>query len=149
MYQFLDVDDLSEAIWLLAILPAAQVNDTFNIGAAEYATLRCDFQAVLDAAGHGRRVVSIPEKPAILLLKILEELGLSPLYKWIYETVGKESLVSMEKARDILGFKPRYSNQQALLRNYEWFVRHAPTDTGVSHRVPWKQGVLKLAKLFF
>ena len=31
-----------------------RANDTFNIGAAEFTTLREDFQAVLDDAGHGR-----------------------------------------------------------------------------------------------
>lgn len=149
VYQFLDVEDLCEAIRSSLVLPGPQVNDTFNIGAAEYGTLRDDFQSVLDAAGHGRRIISIPEMPAIFLLKCLEKLGLSPLYQWIYETVGKESFVSIEKARKQLAFRPRCSNKRALFRNYEWFLNHGPTGNGVSHRVLWKQGALKLAKALF
>ncbi len=149
-YQYLDVEDLCEAIWLSATLPEERVNDTFNLGAREFGTPRTDFQAVLDRAGHGKRIVSLPLKPAILALRILEKLGLSPLYKWIYETVGEESFVSIEKAERVLGFAPKYSNRDALLRNYEWFLAHPPAaQGGVSHRVPWKQGALKLAKLFF
>jgi hypothetical protein len=34
---------------------------------------------VLDAAGHGKRIVSLPVKPAVLALRGLEKLGLSPL----------------------------------------------------------------------
>jgi nucleoside-diphosphate-sugar epimerase len=117
-YQFLDVEDLCQAIWLCATLPCETVNDTFNIGAKEFGAPRTNFQAVLDCAGHGRRVIPIPEGPAVLALQALERLGLSPLYQWIYETVGKESFVSIAKAEERLGFKPRYSSREALLRNY-------------------------------
>lgn len=151
-YQYLDVEDLCLSIWLCATLPCAKTNDTFNIGAKEFGTPRSDFQAVLDFAGHGKRIIPIPAGPAIFALRILEALGLSPLYKWIYETVGKESFVSIEKAERVLSFHPKYSNEEALIRNYRWYLdnlskfEHA---SGVSHRVPWKQGILKLAKIFF
>ncbi|MCX7681094.1 MAG: NAD(P)-dependent oxidoreductase [Anaerolineae bacterium] len=151
-YQLLDVEDLCQAIWLCATLPRETVNDTFNIGAKEFGTLRSDFQAVLDYAGHGRRVISIPERPAILVLRMLERLGLSPLYEWIYETVGKDSYVSIARAEERLGFKPRYSNREALLRNYRWYLEHADRirgTSGITHRMPWKQGLLRLAKVFF
>lgn len=152
LYQYLDVEDLCEAIWLCATLPCEVVNDTFNIGAKVFGTPKTDFQAVLDYAGHGKRIIPLPEKPAILALRLLERLGWSPLYKWIYETVGKESFVSIAKAERVLGFQPRFSNQEALRRNYEWYLANADrlaTASGVTHRVPWRQGALKLVKFFF
>lgn len=152
-YQYLDVEDLCEAIWRCATLPEDVVNDTFNIGAKEFGTPRSDFQAVLDEAGHGKRVVSLPERPVILSLRLLELMRLSPLYKWIYETAGKESFVSIEKAEKNLAFIPKYSNRDALIRNYRWYLANAGrltgASSGVSHRVPWSQGILKLAKAFF
>jgi nucleoside-diphosphate-sugar epimerase len=151
-YQYLDVEDLCEAIWLCTTLPRDTVNDTFNIGAKEFGTPRTDFQAVLDYAGHSKRVIPIPEGPAILTLRILERLGWSPLYKWIYETIGKESFVSISKAEQVLGFRPKYSNGDALIRNYQWYLDNLPKfehASGITHRVPWQQGVLKLAKIFF
>ena len=78
-YQLLDVEDLGTAIILAGTAPIAQANDTFNIGAAEFTTLREDFQAVLDEAGHGRKLRSIPVRPAISALRVLERLKLSPL----------------------------------------------------------------------
>lgn len=153
LYQYLDVEDLCDAIWLCCTLPEATVNDTFNIGAEKYGTPRTDFQAVLDAAGHGKRVIPLPEKPAILLLRFLEALHLSPVYKWIYETAGKESFVSIDKAKQKLGFAPKFSNKDALLRNYKWYLDNvdklASAGVGVSHRAPWAQGALRLAKAFF
>lgn len=151
-YQLLDVADLCEAIWICLTGDRDTVNDTFNIGAEEYTTLREDFQAVLDDAGHGKRIIPIPAGPAIVTLKLLEKLKLSPLYKWVYETVVTDSFVSTEKAARVLGFHPRYSNKDALIRNYRWYVEHLDQfkhATGISHRVPWKQGLLKLAKIFF
>ena len=151
-YQLLDVEDLCEAVGLSMELDEETVNDTFNIGAAEFTTMREDYQAVLDYAGHGKKIKGLPEKPIIWTLKLLEALNLSPLYKWVYETASKDSFVSIEKAEKILGFKPKYSNKDALIRNYKWYVDNLDTfsdQSGVSHRVPWKQGILKFAKMFF
>lgn len=151
-YQLLDVEDLCDAIYQCAVLDAALVNDTFNIGAKVFTTMREDYQAVLDYAGFGKKIVGLPEKPIIFALKFLEFFKLSPLYKWVYETASKDSFVSIEKAEKILCFKPRYSNKDALIRNYKWYLNNLETfrnQSGVSHRVPWKQGILKLAKIFF
>lgn len=151
-YQLLDVEDLCAAIYLCATLDREAVDDVFNIGAREFTTLKEDYQAVLDRAGHGRRIVSIPAAPAIWTLRLLEKLGLSPLYKWVYETVTEDSFVSIERAERVLGYNPRYSNKDALVRNYDWYIANLhnfQNQSGVSHRVPWKQGILRLAKLFF
>jgi len=151
-YQLLDVEDLCEAIYLCCTLEKDKVNDTFNIGAKEFATMREDYQAVLDYAGHGKNIKGLPEKPIILTLRFLEALKLSPLYKWVYETASKDSFVSIEKAEKVLGFKPKFSNKDALIRNYKWYLDHHEefkNKSGISHRVPWKQGILRLAKIFF
>lgn len=151
-YQLLDVEDLCEAIYLCAILDEKKVNNTFNIGAKEFTTMKEDYQSVLDCAGFGKKIIGLPEKPIILTLKLLEALKLSPLYKWVYETASKDSFVSIEKAEKILGFAPKYSNKDALVRNYKWYLANMNSfenQTGISHRVPWKQGILSLAKWFF
>nr|MBA3454393.1 NAD(P)-dependent oxidoreductase [Deltaproteobacteria bacterium] len=150
-YQLLDVEDLCTAIELAGTLPAAVASDTFNIGAAEFTTLREDFQAVFDAAGHGRNIRGLPIAPALWALRILERVKLSPLYPWIYETVTEDSFVSIDKARTQLGWEPKHSNKAALVRNYDWYCMNADRlgTAGVTHRVPWKQGALGLAKLAF
>ena len=151
-YQLLDVFDLCQAIYLCATLPDDTVNDTFNIGAEEFATMREDWQAVLDKAGYNKKIVPFPKRPVIWALRALEALKLSPLYKWIYETAAEDSYVSIDKAKRALGWRPLYSNKDALLRNYAWYLENRErfkNASGLSHRVPWKQGVLRVAKLFF
>lgn len=151
-YQLLDVEDLCDAVYLCATLDKNIVNDTFNIGAKEYTTMKEDYQAVLDEAGFGKKIIGFPAWPMIWTLRILEFFHLSPLYKWVYETASKDSFVSIEKAEKVLGYKPKYSNKDALIRNYRWYLanlKNFENQSGVSHRVPWKQGILKLAKIFF
>lgn len=151
-YQLLDVEDLCDAIYLTATLDPDTVNDTFNIGAKEFTTMKEDYQAVLDYAGHGKKISGLPAKPAIWTLRGLEAVNLSPLYKWVYETATEDSFVSIEKAERVLGYAPKYSNKDALIRNYQWYVDHVDEfegQSGVSHRVPWKQGALGMAKWFF
>ncbi|MDJ0629735.1 MAG: NAD-dependent epimerase/dehydratase family protein [Rhodobacter sp.] len=151
-YQLLDVEDLCAAIYLCATLPSDRVDDVFNVGAADFRSIREDFQAVLDHAGHGKRIVGLPKAPAIWTLKLLEALHLSPVYQWIYDTMAQDSFVSIDKISDRLGFAPRYSNREALIRNYDWYVAHRDalkSAPGVTHRAPWKRGALELAKHLF
>ena len=52
----------------------------------------------------------------------------------------------------MLGYRPTFSNKDALVRNYRWYVANLDgfkNASGVSHRVPWKQGILRFAKGFF
>lgn len=152
LYQLLDVEDLCQAIYSCVTLEENKVNDTFNIGAQIYSTMKKDYQAVLDKAGFGKRIVPFPVGPVVAVLRVLELLKLSPLYPWIYETASKDSFVSIEKAQTRIGYKPKYSNQDALIRNYEWYLKNKNSFTGgsgLSHRLPWKQKALKMVKIFF
>lgn len=151
-YQLLDVEDLCDAIYLCATLDKDKVNDTFNIGAKVFTTMKEDYQAVLDYAGKGKKITGFPAAPMIWALRVLEALKLSPLYAWVYETASKDSFVSIEKAEKVLGYAPKYSNKDALIRNYQWYLANLKSfegQSGVSHRVPWSQGILRIAKLFF
>jgi nucleoside-diphosphate-sugar epimerase len=144
LYQLLDVEDLCDATYTVATSQNQNLNDVFN--------MKADYQAVLDRAGYGKKIFGLPAAPAIFTLRILEALKISPLYKWVYETASKDSFVSIDKAKNTFGYNPKYSNQDSLLRNYEWYLANKNNfkgDAGVTHRVPWKQGILSLAKLFF
>jgi nucleoside-diphosphate-sugar epimerase len=94
-YQLLDVEDLCQAIYLCATVDMVKANDTYNIGAKEFTTLKEDYQAVLDVAGFGKKIRGFPAAPMIWILRVLEMLRLSPLYMWVYETAAKDSIVSI------------------------------------------------------
>ncbi|PZG24416.1 epimerase [Micromonospora craterilacus] len=152
--QMLALEDLVDAVVTVLHAPRAVADDTYNLAAAEFGTWRDDFQAVLDAAGHGRRVIGLPARPALAVLATLQRVGLSPVYGRLLHKLMADSYVSIDKARDRLGFTPRLSNRDAILRTYEWWRAERATAspagvTGRTSREPWRQGALAMAKIFF
>jgi len=149
-YQLLEVEDLVEALDLLLTLPEGKVNGTFNIGAKEFGTVREDLGALCEYAGTGARPMPVPAWVARPLLEVLWTLRLSPLYKWVYATADKDSFVSIEKIQKQLGWSPKYSNAQSLIQSYQWYLDHEKEiqKVGLTHRSPWKQGILTILKKF-
>ena len=151
-YQLLHIDDLVEAIYLVSTALETKVNDTFNVAATEFKTMKVDLQTLLDCAGFGKRVIAIPSWMVIPTLKILEYLRLSPLYEWVYETAGKDHYVSVDKLHRELGWKPKKTTADVWIDTYKWYLeeyKKYEIETGITHRVAWKQGILKLVKLLF
>ncbi len=148
-YQLLEVEDLVDAIYILLTANPEFANDTFNIGAEEFRTVLEDVGALCTYAGKGACVLPTPAGLVVPALALFEKLKLSPLYKWVYGTASKDSFVSIEKMKSRFNWKPKYSNAEALIRSYQWYVDHKDelsTEGGVTHRVGWKQGVLGLVK---
>jgi nucleoside-diphosphate-sugar epimerase len=143
------VEDLVDAVLLLSTAPEEKVNDTFNVGAERFNTVREELEALCEFAGTGARVMATPAWLVKPVLQLFEVLGLSPLYKWVYGTADKDSFVSIEKIKATLGWCPRYSNAEALIRSYQWYLDHhrqPDGKTGITHRVAWKQGIMKTIK---
>ncbi|GAA2942610.1 NAD-dependent epimerase/dehydratase family protein [Streptomyces enissocaesilis] len=153
--QMFGIDDLVDAVVTVLTASDDVANDTYNLAAAEFGTLREDFQSVLDVAGHGKRVVGLPARPALSVLSVLQRARLSPVYGRLLHKLMDDSYVSIDKAKARLGFTPRLSNQDAILLTYAWWrtARHeSPAgggSTGRTSRDPWSQGLLTAAKIFF
>ncbi|MFV1593448.1 NAD-dependent epimerase/dehydratase family protein [Phaeobacter sp. JH20_36] len=153
--QMLDVEDLVNAVEAVMTLPDAAVNGAFNVAATDFTTLHDDFQAVLDAAGHGKRVIALPVAPAIAVLRALEVSGLSPVYKRLIYKLSRDAYVATTRAEEVLGLRPRVSNREAIVRTFRWWQSQRPANarqrgaTGRTSREPWKQGALGLAKVIF
>lgn len=145
-YQLLAVEDLVDAV--VRSWDAPSGGEAFNIGARSFGTVRGDLQALIDHAGSGSRLWPVPVKPAELALRALELARLSPLAEWHYRTAHKDSFVSIEKARDRLGWEPQLSNAQTLCATYDWYLAHLAEmrGAGTTHRVPWDQKALGLLK---
>ncbi len=62
-HQLLHVQDLVRAIEMMFTLDKTDVNDSFNVGATKYGTMKEDFQAPINAAGTGKRVIGTPAPP--------------------------------------------------------------------------------------
>jgi nucleoside-diphosphate-sugar epimerase len=145
-YQLLAVEDLVDATVSAAGADAA--GETFNVGATEFGTVRSDLEGLIAHAGSDSRLRPVPARPAELALRALELARLSPLAEWHYRTAHRDSFVDVSKAQRLLGYAPRFSNEQALCNTYDWYLanREGIAKAGVTHRVAWDQRALGLLK---
>ena len=146
LYQLLAVEDLVDAVARSFTAPVGGL--AVNIGAGAFGTVRDDLQALIDHAGSGSRLFPVPVTPAELSLRALELARLSPLAEWHYKTAHKDSFVSIERARELLGWEPRLSNAETLCATYDWYLEHLADmrGAGTTHRVPWNQQALGVLK---
>ena len=145
-YQLLAVEDLVEAT--MSASTADVAGETFNVGATAFGTVRSDLEGLIAHAGSASRLRPVPARPAELALRALELARLSPLAEWHYRTAHRDSFVDVSKAQRLLGYRPRFSNEQALCETYDWYLanRDGLGEAGVTHRVPWDQRALGLLK---
>jgi len=151
-YQLLEVDDLCDAIYLTLSKEKEIVNDTFNVGAMKFTTVKEDLENFFKKIDSKSRVIATPAGLVKFFLAIFNILKVSPLYKWVYDTADRDSFVSTEKIQRDLGWRAKYSNQDAFIRAYQWYLEHYEEvkkgGEGVTHRKAWKQGILSLIKKF-
>jgi nucleoside-diphosphate-sugar epimerase len=145
-YQLLAVEDLVDA--LVRCLDADVAGEALNVGAERFGTVRNDLEALIEHACSTSRLRPVPARPAELALRALELARLSPLAEWHYRTAHKDSFVSIDKARSLLGWQPRLSNAETLCATYDWYLAHRDQlrTAGTTHRVPWDQRALAMLR---
>lgn len=147
LYQFVHADDLAEACRLAGERPGARI---YNIGAAQYGTMREVLEALCRHAGTGSTVRSVPMLPAVWGMKMTSVLGLSPLGAYHALMYGRSMYFDINRARTELGWEPRFSNEEMFKSSYDWYVQNRErvlAERGLSHhRSAVKQGVLNLVK---
>jgi nucleoside-diphosphate-sugar epimerase len=145
-YQFVHANDLADAVLRAS---EREKPSTYNVGATEFGTMRETLQAVVDHAGTGSRVRSLPAAPARIGMKALATVGMAPFapYHWL---LYAESLwFDTTKAQTELGWQPRHSNASALVESYDWFLANRDALEGEHrshHQSPVPLGVLEVLK---
>lgn len=147
VYQFVHADDLAAACVLAGNRPGSE---DFNCGAAEFGTMRAVLEHLCAHAGTGSQVRSVPMRPAVLGMQLTSALGLSPLGAYHSLMYGRSMYFDITKAQTLLGWQPRYSNEQMFVESYEWYLAHRDDVLAAKgqshHRSAVKQGVLGAVK---
>jgi len=149
IYQFVHADDLAGACILAA---GRSGSTTYNVGSGEFGPMRETLQGLIDHAGTGSRVVSLPMGPVVLGMKLTSALGLSPLGPYHSLMYGRSMYFDCTKVQTETGWSAEHSNVQMFCESYDWYLAHRDSVLGGSggshHRSPVKQGILKLVSLF-
>jgi nucleoside-diphosphate-sugar epimerase len=145
-YQFVHADDLAEACLRAADRPGPAA---YNIGAAEFGTMRETLQALVDHAGTGSHVRSVPSAPARWGMRAMSALGRAPFAPYHWLLYGESLWFDTTRARTELGWSAAHSNVAMVIESYEWYLRHRG-DGGDGarshHQSPVPLGVLKVLK---
>jgi nucleoside-diphosphate-sugar epimerase len=144
LYQFVHADDLADACIKAAGRPGKA---TYNVGAANFCTMRETLEGLVRHAGTGSRVVGVPSAPAIAMMKLTSRAGLSPLGPYHSLMYGRAMYFDLERTKRELGWAPRFGNVEMFCDSYDWYLRHREEvlrRRGASHhRSPVRQGVLR------
>lgn len=150
LFQLLEVTDLVDACYKSCF--TTHHKRIYNVGATEFGTVNNDLSLFIKKINSKSKLIHIPAKPLKLILSFLSFLKLSPIYKWVYDTADKDSYVSSELITKELNWQPKFSNVDALVNTYNWYIQEGKEMSkikGTGHRVAWKHGIIKLVKHLF
>jgi nucleoside-diphosphate-sugar epimerase len=145
-YQLVHANDLADACLRAADREGPA---TYNIGATEFGTMRETLQALVDHAGTGSHVRSLPIAPARAAMRVLSGPGLVPFAPYHWLLYGESLWFDTTRARTELGWHSEHSNAEMVIESYEWFLAHrAELDAthGSEHQSPARLGLLRLLK---
>ncbi len=145
VYQFVHADDLADACMKAAARPGPA---TYNVGADRFGTMRETLEGLLAHANTGGRVVSLPMRPATVMMSWTSKAGLSPLGAYHALMYGRSMYFDLARTKRELGWSPRYGNVEMFCDSYDWYLAHRTevlARHGASHhRSAVKQGVLRV-----
>jgi nucleoside-diphosphate-sugar epimerase len=111
--------------------------------------MRATLEALVDHAGTGSRVLSLPVRPAATAMRMLARLGMAPFAPYHWLLYGESLWFDTTKARTELGWEATQSNDAMMIESYEWFLAHRhelDTMRGSHHQSPARMGLLRVLR---
>lgn len=148
-YQFVHAEDLAEACVRAACRPGPAI---YNIGADGFGTMRETLESLIEHAGTGSRVRSLPRRLATFAMRLTGTLGLAPLAPYHWLVYGKDVYFDVSRAKRELDWQPRWGYADMFAQSYQWYLGNRgailskPRQS--AHRSAVKEGALKMLRWF-
>lgn len=128
LYHLIHVEDLCDAMMLAAVSPKS-LNETFIVGNPTSIRLEDMARLIADLYGTKITIVRIPAGPFFLLGDVCEAVckpfGIEPpIYRRRVAFFTKDRSFDTSKLRNVLGFTPRYSNEEGICQTARWYADH-------------------------
>jgi nucleoside-diphosphate-sugar epimerase len=125
LYHLTYIDDLIDGIVLVGTRPEA-LGEVFTLAGERYTTLNELVALIADTLGKPRPRLRIPYPPVIIAAiaseRICRVLRIDPaLYPRRVEFFVKDRAFSIEKAKRLLGYRPRVDLAEGLARTARWY----------------------------
>jgi nucleoside-diphosphate-sugar epimerase len=121
--QMMSAWDVADACLAAAERPQSR-GAVLNLGATDVPTVRQQVEALIAHAGTRSRIVPIPAALLRNAGRVLNLVGLSPIVPEHYLLADTTFVLDVQRARDVLGWQPRFSNVQMTIEAYDWYCRH-------------------------
>ncbi len=127
LYHMTYIDDLVDGFILAGTRPEA-VGEVFTIGGERYTTLQELVDTIADVLGKPRPFFRVPYSPvyaaSVLCDRLCRPLGIAPpLYPRRVEFFRKSRAFNIEKAKRLLGYRPKISLTEGLARARDWYLQ--------------------------
>ena len=146
-YQFIYAKDLACAC--IAGLRTSG-SETFHVGSDNVQSLREIYEAVIQHAGSGSRVRSLPKGPTLAAMQLAHLMKVSPLGPYHYKMIAEDFLFDTSRIQERLGWRPTLTNAEMLIEAYDYYAqRRAEIEArqGVSaHRRAAPMGIIRFVK---
>lgn len=148
-YQFVYAQDMVDA-FLLAL--DYNQTDIFNIGTDNVKSFNEVYQYVIDNSGSKSKLVHFPKRLMTFGMKMCYKLGISPLGPYQYKMISQSFIFDITKIKEKLGFKPTMTNEEILLKAYNYYHKNkeeiSHRKNVSAHNQNAKMGVIKVLKWF-
>lgn len=148
-YQFVYAQDMIDA-FLLAL--NYNQTDIFNIGTDNVKSFNEVYQYVIDNSGSKSKLLHFPKGLMVFGMKICFKLGISPLGPYQYKMISESFIFDTTKIKEKLGFKPTMTNEEILLKAYNYYRKNkeeiSRRKNVSAHNQNAKMGVIKVLKWF-
>ncbi|MBW3580057.1 MAG: NAD(P)-dependent oxidoreductase [Actinobacteria bacterium] len=146
-YQFVYALDLADACVRALDAPRST---RYNVGSDDVKTLAEVYQYVIDQAGTGARVASLPKAPTLAGMRLAGALRISPLGPYHWRMIAENFTFDTSRIKDELGWRPTLTNEEMLAEAYKSYERdydeiRQRRDVS-AHRQPAKMGAIRVLK---
>ena len=150
IYQFVHTDDLADAVILSA---EKNLPEIYNIGTDNYVSMYETLESVIKHANTNSKIKSLKSSVIVPFMNLSSFLGLSPLGSYHALMYGKSMYFDLTKAKNVLGWSPKYSNEMMFKESYDWYVVNREevlkSANKSHHKSAVKHGVLTIFNKLF
>ena len=149
-YQFIDIRDLNEAIYLASISKGSNI---FNIGAEKFSSIYELLSNLINTVKSTSNIKNLEKNLIFKMLFLISKSNLIPLQEYHFKVYGESVFFDISKAKKVLNWQPKYSCDQSILDSYNAYINIKKSDKlnegGSPHNSLLKRGLLKYAHYFF
>jgi nucleoside-diphosphate-sugar epimerase len=147
LYQFVDINDLIEAIYLTSLY---EKSEDFNIGSEKYYSIRENIEHLISYTKSSAKITNIDNNYIFKFGYYLSKFNIIPLHEYHFKAYGKEIYFDTSKAKKLLKWSPKVSNKQSFENSFNYYIQNKKkTSNNLSpHQKIMKNLILRFGTFF-